>query len=391
VRVQNVQQNGTLVNILDVLNLLSDVLGSGTDTTNRQEDVVLQEVAGEHLNVSGEGGRKHEGLAVLDRGHVLTLDNTTNLGLETHVQHAISLVKNEVLDVLERNATTLYEIDKTTRGSNEQIATALDLAKLRTNVGTTVDDARADPGSVGKLARLIVDLGDQLTSGSQDQRSGVSLALTSVTTTSSGGSSRASLESLGQNREQETTSLSGTSLGTSHQITSTHDNGNGVLLDGSGHLVARERDVADQVIIQRRVGEGQDRLGNVMTGSLDGNVIVLLKVDTSVLLGRVVGSTEKLALNARVGRACNVLAVSPLTIARATGVAATATTSTRVAVSIAIEAGAVVIPAARTAAVLLLRSGREIGATGSATGGGTTPAAGCRTSVISVVTVLNKG
>jgi hypothetical protein len=34
---------------------------------------------------------------LIERGR--TLDNAANLGLETHVQHAVSLVKNEVLDV----------------------------------------------------------------------------------------------------------------------------------------------------------------------------------------------------------------------------------------------------------------------------------------------------
>ncbi|KAI6772480.1 hypothetical protein HG530_003438 [Fusarium avenaceum] len=56
VRVEDVQKNGALVNVLDVLNLLGDVLRSRTNTANRKEDVVLKEIAGKHLNVSGESG-----------------------------------------------------------------------------------------------------------------------------------------------------------------------------------------------------------------------------------------------------------------------------------------------------------------------------------------------
>ena len=45
----------------------------------------------------------------------------------------------------------------------------LDLAELRTNVSTTVNDAWTDPGSVGELAGFFVDLRDKLTGRSKDQ------------------------------------------------------------------------------------------------------------------------------------------------------------------------------------------------------------------------------
>jgi len=44
------------------------------------------------------------------------------------------------------------------------------------------------------------------------------------------------------------------------------------------------------MIIERRVGERENGLRDVLSGCLNGDIIVLLKVDTGVLLGRVVGS-----------------------------------------------------------------------------------------------------
>jgi hypothetical protein len=336
--VKNVKQNGTLVDILDVLDLLGDVLRGGTNTTNGKEDVVLEEVTSEHLDVAGEGGREHQSLALGNSGHVLTLDNASNLGLETHVKHAISLIEDEVLDVAQGDATSLYEIDQSTRGSNKQITTTLNLAKLRANIGTTVDDTRSDPGSVGKLARLFVDLRNQFSGGSQDQRSGVSLSLTAKLTSSAGGNSRGAVdEGLREDREEETTSLSGTSLGTSHEITAAHNDGDGVLLDGGGDLVVGHLDVAAQVLVQRRSGELVDSLGNILTRGLNGNVVVLLEVDTGVLLGRIIDSTEKLTLDTGVSRTGNVLSVAPLSVARATGSVVAATTA-RVTVEVAASA-----------------------------------------------------
>lgn len=48
-RRDDVEKDGALVLVLDVLDLLGDVLGGGSDTTDGQEDVVLEEVAREHL------------------------------------------------------------------------------------------------------------------------------------------------------------------------------------------------------------------------------------------------------------------------------------------------------------------------------------------------------
>ena len=252
--VEEVKQDGALVNVLDVLDALGDVLRSRTDTSDGQEDVLLQEVAGEHLNVTGESGRKHEGLASGDVGHVLTLDNAANLGLETHVQHAVSLVENEVLDVAERDTSTLDQVDKTSGGSDDQITATLNLAKLGTNVSTTVHHTRTNPRPVGEFAGLLEDLGHQFTGRGQDQGSWVSLSLTAVaeltaTALLSWRGGRAGLESLGKDGEEETTSLAGTGLGTGHEITSTHHDGDRILLDGGRDGVVSQGNVRQQMVV----------------------------------------------------------------------------------------------------------------------------------------------
>jgi hypothetical protein len=259
------------------------------------------------------------------------------LGLETHVQHAIGLIQNEVLDVLEGDTASLDQIDETTGGSDEQIAATLDLAKLGANVGTTVHDTGANPGAVGELAGLIENLGDQLTSGSQNEGSGIGLALTAVAelaTTLGRGGRRAVLESLRQDGEEETTSLTRTGLGTSHEITAAHDNRDRVLLNGSRSNVAGETNVGDKVVIEGRVGEGVDGFRDVVTGGFDGDIIIVGEVDTSLLLGRVVGDTEELTLDASVSRTGNVLAVAPLAITRATALLRATSTSTSTSTSI---------------------------------------------------------
>jgi hypothetical protein len=361
VGVEDVEKDGALVNVLDKLDLLGDVLRGGTNTADGQEDVVLEEIPGKHLDIAGEGGREHERLSVSDGRHVLTLDDAADLGLETHVQHAIGLIEHEILNVAQGDAASLYEIHKSARSGNEKVASALDLAELGANVGTTVDDARADPRSVRELASLIVDLRNKLSSGGKDQGCGVSLALTAKLSSSVGGDSRRTVdESLGQDGEKETTSLARTSLGTRHQVTTTHDDGDGVLLDRSGHLVAGHLDVAAQVLVQRGGGELVDGLGDVAARGFDGDVIVLLKVDAGVLLGRIVGSAKELALNTRVRRARDVLSVSPLSVTRATGSVVTAAVTFVATTTTAARVASTTTPTTTASAVVLVAAAGSV-------------------------------
>ena len=211
---QDVEQDAALVVVLDILDLLGDVLASGADTADAEEDVILQEVTGEHLDVTREGGGEHEGLPLLDAGHVFALDDTTNLGLETHVQHTISFVEDEVLDVGKADPATFDEIDETAWGSREEITAFLDLAKLLVDIGATVDYGGANPGAISKLAGLFVNLGDKLASGGEDEGGGVGLATSAVRLSRGiGDRGRALGEGGREDGEEETASLSGTGLG----------------------------------------------------------------------------------------------------------------------------------------------------------------------------------
>jgi hypothetical protein len=78
-----------------VCNLLGDVLAGRSDTADREEDVVVKEVASEALDLNGEGGREEQRDAFTGLGHGVLLNNATDLRLKAHVKHAISLVQNK--------------------------------------------------------------------------------------------------------------------------------------------------------------------------------------------------------------------------------------------------------------------------------------------------------
>ena len=110
-------------------------------------------------------------------------------------------------------------------------------------------------------------------------------------------------------------------------------------MDGSGSSVTSVADVLEEHRIQRWVRKLSNRLWHTSTSGLDGNVVVLLEIDTSVLLGGVILLAEELLLHAHVTAAGDVLALLPSTITEGlTGatVAAARSSSAMVAIGLAV-------------------------------------------------------
>ena len=76
-------------------------------------------------------------------------------------------------------------------------------------------------------------------------------------------------------------------------------------------------DVPEEMVIERRVGELEDGFGDIVSRGFDWDIVILLEVDTSLLLGWVVGYTEELTLDAGVCWTCDMLAVLPCAITAA--------------------------------------------------------------------------
>lgn len=106
-----------------------------------------------------------------------------------------------------------------------------------------------------------------------------------------------------------------TYLRTSHQISPVCNDGNRILLNGSGGCVTSISNIFQQDWIKRRTSERCDRLWDVSTGSFDGNIVVFFKVDTGMLLGGIISFAVNLLLHAHITTADNVFAVFPSAIA----------------------------------------------------------------------------
>mmetsp|Transcript_19392 Transcript_19392/g.28282 ORF Transcript_19392/g.28282 Transcript_19392/m.28282 type:complete len:292 (-) Transcript_19392:758-1633(-) len=162
-----------LIPLVDILHSLLDILRSTSNPSHSEKDVIVEEIAGKTLDIWREGGREKHSLPLTSLRHTLLFHDTANLGFETHIKHAISLIKTEETDVLHGETTTFNEIDKTTRGSNQEIATTLDLTQLLPDIGTSINDNSGDTGAIGEFTRFFMDLRCEFASWCKDDGCGV--------------------------------------------------------------------------------------------------------------------------------------------------------------------------------------------------------------------------
>ena len=95
-------------------------------------------------------------------------------------------------------------------------------------------------------------------------------------------------------------------------------------MDGRRGVVASVGNIFQKNGVKRGVGEGGKGFWNSGTGSFDGNIVVLLEINTGVLFGGVVEVAKKLLLQRVAARTNNVSPVLPSTVTKGRSVPAAA-------------------------------------------------------------------
>jgi hypothetical protein len=85
-------------------------------------------------------------------------------------------------------------------------------------------------------------------------------------------------------------------------------------LDRSGRRIASIANIFHKDRVKGRTREGGNGFRDTSTGRFDGDIIILLKVDASVLFGRIFGIAVEFLLKAHVAPSGNVLAIPPNTV-----------------------------------------------------------------------------
>lgn len=101
--------------------------------------VRLQILSSEVLDPWGSGRREQEELRHSSALSLNVAENLVNILLEAHVQHLVSLVKDQRLDLCELQVATVDVIKHATSGANKNVDTASQLIHLLRDRGTTIN------------------------------------------------------------------------------------------------------------------------------------------------------------------------------------------------------------------------------------------------------------
>jgi hypothetical protein len=186
------------------------------------------------------------------------VEDLADLGLETHVEHAVSLVHNEVGDATEVELAGLEHVDETTGGGDDDLGTALEVADLSSLGDTTVDASVADAGRGTELGALLLNLNGELTSRGEDEDDG----------TVTGGEEWLSVD-VDHGREGEGDGLSGTGGGDGDDVASGEGHGPRLALNGGGGGEPGTLDLVHDVRGEVHLIEVGDRLDNISAEDLD--------------------------------------------------------------------------------------------------------------------------
>lgn len=246
----------------DFDNLLDVVVSGELSGTDVDLGEVVEEVASKTLHFLGPGGREHERLTV---GTDL-LQDLADLGFETHVEHAVSLVHDEVGDAAEVGLASVNHVDQTTRGGNADLGTSLEITDLGTLGHTTVNGTGAESARATEAVALDLNLVGELTSGSEDQSDGAIAGL-----------KKGLSVDVNHGGESETDSLTGTSLGDSDKVATAEGHRPSLRLNGRGLGEAHLLDFGENIVGEAGLVERGDGLGDVLTldGHLLGGAVVL--------------------------------------------------------------------------------------------------------------------
>lgn len=248
----------TLLGLGNNLDDLGDaVVGSQIHGTDVDLDEVGQEVGGQVADLLGPGSRPHESLTIRAN---LTND-LANLGLETHVQHAISLIEDKIGHTTEVGLARLKHIDQTAGSGDTDLDSPRKIANLGTLGDTTVDAGIANTGRLAELGDFLLNLDSQLTGRSEDKDD----------RTIAGSEERLSVD-VNDGGKAVGERLSGTGLGNTDDIATRKSHGPALRLNGGRSRETLGLDLVHNVTRETSLVEGLDRLGNVVTE--DGNGVV---------------------------------------------------------------------------------------------------------------------
>ena len=176
------------------------------------------------------------------------VDDALHVRPEAHVEHAVGLVEDEGVDLVEQDVALAQHVEQAARGGDQQVDALADALGLRV-VGHAAEDGDDAAAAVGgqRLADLL-DLAAQLAGRGDDE--GGRMRLLAVDD-----HRRAHVL---EDRQHEGGRLAGARLGAAHDVAAGEHARDGVLLDRRRLVVAHGGHAGEQLALEPERGERRD-------------------------------------------------------------------------------------------------------------------------------------
>ena len=155
-----------LVHITNKVDHLGDILTRlKRARTNLNNNMVMQKITSKTLDFLRPSSTPHKSLLI---GTNLT-QNLTNLGLETHIKHTISLVEDQIGHPAKVSVSSSNHIDQTAGCRNHNLDSVTERSNLRPPGNTSVNTGVLDLWVLAKLGGLLLDLDSKLSSRGENK------------------------------------------------------------------------------------------------------------------------------------------------------------------------------------------------------------------------------
>ena len=149
-----------IINVVDVLRTL--VAAAHDDFL-----VIVQVTLGHTFHVAAHRSREQQGVAVFRHAGQYLGDTL----LESHVQHFVSLVQDNVRHFVQTCFPTVHEVDQTSRRSHDDLYAMAQLMNLCLDGGTAIDGGDVQVGDIlAEILQVVCNLQTKLTCRTQHYR-----------------------------------------------------------------------------------------------------------------------------------------------------------------------------------------------------------------------------
>ncbi len=162
---EEVSQEGALVCRVDEEDALVDLLDGDGSRGDLDADGIAQDLPGQACDVGGHGRRKEHGLPLGGQGG----DDLTHIAQETHVEHEVGLVQDEVGYLAEADVALFMQIEQAPRRGDENVHPVGECADLGMLAHAAQDDGVAQREVPPVGAETLPDLEGELARRRQNE------------------------------------------------------------------------------------------------------------------------------------------------------------------------------------------------------------------------------